>query len=314
MLASPLKASLMSPNDPQLFQTLEYRTAAAVTRLLPVGLLLIFLGLALLVLADADSKLSGPPVLPALCVALGVGLGALALWRRSNPGKPYISLSPDGVRYRIPWVKEFLIPWNEVKGVETTEIAMDLPWYLGLFAPYYYRALVFRDVTVLLVTKRFYEETIFVDSLFLRGPGWNASFVEKGDFVEVALHHELLSVEPQELRAAVEARWRAFRNRSGGAATRVVATVDAGRGLSRWEWTQIVVLLIGIAAALANIAGLWQLPDQSEARLARTKARAESDYWTNVLRQSEQESREREARSKKREKEFDEMMKRTFGD
>jgi hypothetical protein len=38
--------------------------------------------------------------------------------------------------------------------------------------------------------------------------------------VQIALHHQALPVGAQELRAAVEARWRAFRGDDGAADSR----------------------------------------------------------------------------------------------
>ena len=111
-----------------------------------------------------------------------------------------------GIHYRIPWVKEFLIPWREIRGIETIDVTT---------SNWSYRnpgTMTFGNVTVLLVPKPFYDARIFVDSFFLRGPGWEANFIPKGDLVQVALHHELVSAEPRALREAVEARWHAFRN------------------------------------------------------------------------------------------------------
>lgn len=304
----------MNGDDTKLHQTLEFRTAALIVRLLPVGLLLIFVGLTLFVLDDADRHPHNQFVV-ILSLAFGAALTVFALWRRRDAGRPLFSLTPAGVQYRIPGVKEFLIPWSEVKGVDTINIQTDLPWYIWLFTPLHsYNSIYCRDVTILLVSKKFYDETIFVGSFFMRGPGWTYNFIPKGDDVQVALHHELVSVEAKTLREAVEARWRAFRDDPSVASTRVVALGNDEPAPSRWRTAQIVLLLIGIAVALANIAGLWRLPGQSEARFARMKAHEESDHWKEVLKQSEKDSREREAQAKKRQKEFDEIMKQTFGE
>lgn len=304
----------MNGDDTRLDQTLAFGAAALIARLLPVGLLLIFIGLALFILDDADHRPHNQ-IGVILCLGFGAPLTVFALWRRRDAGRPLFSLTPAGVQYRIAGVKEFLIPWSEVKGVDTINIQTDLPWYIWFFTPLHsYNSIYCSDVTILLVSKKFYDETIFVSSFFMRGPGWTYNFIPKGDDVQVALHHELVSVEAKTLRVAVEARWRAFRDAPRIASAEVVALGNDEPAPSRWRTAQIVLLLIGIAVALANIAGLWRLPGQDEARLARIKAREQGDYWKRALRQSEQESREREAQAKKREKEFDEMMKQTFGD
>jgi hypothetical protein len=45
--------------------------------------------------------------------------------------------------------------------------------------------------------------------------------------------------------------------------------------MSRWQAAINAALVIGIAAVLANLAGLWDLPGQNEVREARMKKRAE---------------------------------------
>ena len=143
-----------------------------------------FLGLLSLVVLRGDPS-SGRALefILAICVLLVVGPGiiAVALFRRANRGKPIFVLSPLGIHYRMPWVKDVLIPWREIRGVDTLDIG---------------------DVTVILVPTPFYNARIFVDSYFLRGPGWESNFIPKGDLVQVVLHHELVSVEPRALHEA----------------------------------------------------------------------------------------------------------------
>ena len=90
------------------------------------------------------------------------------------------------------------MPWHEIQGVDTVDIKAR-----GDIAP-------FRDVTVFLVSKEFYDAHVSVDPGRL---GWNTLVVPKGPLVQIALHHQLLSVKPQALRESVEARWHAFRGR-----------------------------------------------------------------------------------------------------
>src|SRR4029077_9949591 len=87
---------------------------------------------------------------------------------------------------------------------------------------WYYRprTLAAGNVTVVLLSRQFYDSHIFVRSFLLRGPGWKANFIPKGELVQVALHHTLLAVEPRALRQAVEARWHAFRDQTAGEPTR----------------------------------------------------------------------------------------------
>ena len=278
----------MDPSDPDVYQTLEYRRTTAIARLLSTGLLLIFLGLLIFVLADPGSEpvatnLGIPMVLVSGSVTVGV-----ALWARTNSGKPIYTLSPAGIHYRIPWVKEFLIPWHEIQGVDTINIVTPpwLPAYLFMngYPSLVARTSMFSDVTVVLVSKPFYDSQIFVRSYFLRGPNWKANFIPKGTLVQAALHHILVSVEPKALRQAVEALWLAFRDQMAAGSTRssvpaaghssveikvapdpppkanVMAMGDNPRTISRWEAIKIIALLIGIVTLLLNIVGLWRLP------------------------------------------------------
>ena len=333
----------MNVSGQDINQTLEYRAATALVRLLPTGLLLIFLGLLIFVLVNPDREPFGTFVGIVLCVVVGSAVIGLSLWRRSRHGKPLFTLSPAGIHYRIPWVKEFLIPWSEIRGVDTIDVETgywSLLWSPVIPTPRY-NVMVVRNVTVVLLSRQFYDSRIHVDSFFLRGPGWKASFIPKDSLVQMALHHELVSVEPRALREAVEARWHAFRNQASVAPARtsvpivtaarsdtaasgsvtvraalksdVVAMGENPRAMSRWEATKIIVPLIGTAAMLANLAGLWDLPGQDKVREVRAKARAERKYWEESARRRKEESKQLEAEDKERQRRFEEDMRRTFG-
>ena len=331
----------MTVSSPDVRETLEYRSAAEIVRLLPTGLFLIFAGLFIFVLVDLHRE---PWTLIGivLCWVFGIGVTGVALWTRYNPGKPLFALSPAGIHYRLPWVKELLIPWREIQAVETIDVATghwSLLWYTRIPTPRY-TPITFRNVTTVLVSKQFYEEQIFIDSFFLRGPAWKANFIPKGELVQVALHHELVSVEPQALRHAVETRWHAFRGRPAAAPASAslpsvtaarsvdaapsvaayavgksngVAMGDSPKAITTWEAVKIAVPLIGIAAVLANLAGFWELPGQSAERAVRAKAREESKHWEESNRRMREEWKKRDAEDKKRQTENEDLMRRTFG-
>ena len=273
-------------------------------------------------------------------------MAGFALWRRVNPGKPLFALSPDGIRYRIPLVKEILIPWQEIQDVDTIDIEAgywSFLWFTQFPTPRY-NTWVARDVAVILLPKPFYDRRIFVDSFLLRGPGWKANFIPKGSLVQMALHHELVSVAPRSLREAVEARWLAFRRPAATPArtsvpsagpsgmapqsnpgvpkttaaraaptSDVIAMGENPKAMSRWEATKIIVLLIGIAIVLTNLTGLWQLPGQAQELEARAKAREERQYWEESARRRKEESKRLEAEDKERREEFERDMRRVFG-
>lgn len=132
--------------------------------------------------------------------ALGGGLTLYALFRMAIPGKPLVVMSETGLWLRIPGVKAVTIPWSEVHGVESVDIT-------GTFRG---REETYEGVTVVLVSRAFYEQNIHVGSWLMRGPSWHFNFVPQGEMVQVALHHDALPATAQQLRTAAETRWLAF--------------------------------------------------------------------------------------------------------
>lgn len=78
------------------------------------------------------------------------------------------------------------------------------------------------------VTGDVHDRVIHVDSVIPRGPDREGKFMPHGDLVPIASHHELPRAPADELREAVEARWRAF----GGEAARGAAA-RSGSGSRR---------------------------------------------------------------------------------
>lgn len=131
-------------------------------------------------------------------IAFGVGFFGWELSKVTQKQKPLLVLTPDAIFVRVEGATEFAIPWSEVRGIDRIDIE-------GL------RGAVFEGVVVIVVDRVFYDRVIHVDSFIRRGPGWDQFFVPRGDDqVQVALHHAVLPVGPDELLAAVEARYRAF--------------------------------------------------------------------------------------------------------
>src|SRR5690606_34213599 len=97
--------------------------------------------------------------------------------------------------------EDFIVPWNEIKGVETVDI----------HAKWRGRTEVYPGVTVVNVSRLFYDRVIDTGNFITRGPGWGAHFTDKdANTVQCALHHELLPVSAQEVRRQVEERWKVF--------------------------------------------------------------------------------------------------------
>lgn len=307
----------VEPSDVQ--QTLEYRLDAEFASWLPIGLLSLFCGLLLFALKSPDWPPPGETFGAAAAILVGVGLSLFALLRRFRRGKPVYVLSPDGVH--ICWSssrKESFIPWREIKGIDTIDITV---WHWLARHP---RNLHYHDVTVVLVSRQFYQANLHIKSLFQRGPYWHqTAFIEKGDMIQCALHGEFVGVAPQRLRAAVEARWRAFggapdrpgpsvpvvyaaRRPDGAGAEapgrKVVAAGGAPRPISAWEAVKIVLPLIGIVAAGSNLLGLWS-SDEQVAALAKKRE------WQEWNARYERERRELDEKLRKQREELDEFWR-----
>ena len=109
-----------------------------------------------------------------------------------------VVLSAMGVDYRMPGGATVFIPWGEVHDVSAIEINAG--------------KVRFEDVTAIKVSRRFYEKEI-EDQLGLFGGGNEYLFAQKGNFTQIALHHDVLGVKSRPLREAISARWYIFNNR-----------------------------------------------------------------------------------------------------
>lgn len=262
-------------------QVLKYGSEKLTKKLLLFALVLFACGFADVVFFD-NTRFPGWPVMVA-----GLGWALWEFWRLHNPSKPLLELSPEGVALRIVGVKDVLIPWADVRAVGAADvIARDL------ISP---RRHELPNVTVIEVSKRFYDRFIHIGNFLARGPGWDNTFIRKGDTVQIAFHQEVLPIEPDVLRAEIEARWNAFKDRP-----RTVAAHSSG--------STVVPLVVGVLAALALVylfaarSGLienWQ-NQQRERQLAETVA--EFERWR----------KQADADSARFQREMDEKSKKLF--
>lgn len=306
----------MTTSDPppaptSVNETVSYGVDALLYRHIPFALFLGLLGLTILAFPAGDELSHRLAVW--LLIGISITWIVYALYRRSVPGRGMITLSPAHVLFRIPMVKEIRIPWREIAAVETIDVSLLGP---GLARAPFFSA---RGVTALRIPRAFYDRHIHVNSAFLRGPGWGNTFIVGEKEAKVALHHEIVGVPAGELRQAVEARWRAFGPPDAVAAAgstkpassplprRTGTVAPASRGIITlpgvWRTAKIAVLLIGIAAMLANIAGLWQTSGQATDR----KEKAE---WEAQFRQWEEEDRRSAEEKRKRDKEWEEFWRK----
>jgi hypothetical protein len=121
------------------------------------------------------------------------------IYKMYEPNSALIELLPQGIIFRTT-SEDFIVPWNEIKGVESTDIHFS---WRG-------RTEVYPNCTVILVSKLFYDRVIDTGNFITRGPGWGAHFIEEGDTVKVALHDNILPASAETIRREVEARWKVF--------------------------------------------------------------------------------------------------------
>jgi len=319
----------VDPETLGVHTTLEYRMDAEFAGWLPMGVLAIFCGLLLFAIEQPGLPTGKVTFAAVAGIACGLIITVLAVLRRFRPGRPLYVLAPDGIHIRWPLIKEILVPWNEIKGVDTIDIPLR-HWfwrsYLGMTSA---------GATVFVVSKEFYDRHIHLDSFILRGPGWLNTFVVRGELVQCALHALSVWADPRLLRKAVEERWLAFRDQpaaplkpytasvpsviagvlkrkprdeaaSAPPAPRVLAASLKPRRFSTWEWVKIALPAIGIVVAGSNLLGIWRTDAQTNAfRERREAAEARARF--------ERERKELNDRLEKQRREHDELMRRTFG-
>jgi len=122
------------------------------------------------------------------------------VYKMMEPNSALIELLPQGIIFRTT-SEDFIVPWNEIKGVDTIDIHFRFRGRLE----------VYNGVTVVLVSKLFYDRVIDTGNFITRGPGWGAHFIERdADTMQLALHHEVIPASAETVRREVEARWKVF--------------------------------------------------------------------------------------------------------
>lgn len=274
----------MAKGAHDLRRTRVYGVNALLRHMLPLGLVSLAAGLFLVWGGRGRDFAAG-----VAGIAVGVAILGYAAWRRLAPAPPLLELPPAGLSMRIPGATQFLVPWREVRAVDVLDVTVeDIPTRGRSTSAH------FAGVTAVSVTRDFYDRVIHLDSLLLRGPGWEGTFIARGDLVQIALHHELLRAPAGDLRDAVEARWRAF---GGPAARDVAATTTAAKPARAVTvaygggWPALAVAVIfGLLGPMAWFE-IW--PFDVAARREREAATRERE-WAERDRRIEQARREHE--------------------
>jgi len=179
-----------------------------------------------------------PNVFGWMLIYFGLGWIAFALYRHLYADRAIITLSPVCIQFHRPWLNGLSIPWQEVWEVGRLEIA--LASGVPFIAP----------CAAVVVSNDFYERSIAPKRSFFEPPGADAMFRPKGGMMQVALNSADMTVTPEEFLGPVEARWKAFRDRSeplhdGSNGSSIVYgrwSIDG----SRWQAVQFLAPVVGL--------------------------------------------------------------------
>lgn len=132
-----------------------------------------------------------------LAVLLGVGATVYGVVALLMPATPLAVMFDDGIWLRIPGVSAFIVPWQAVQDIVTIDVD-------AVFRGESYRI---EGVTALVVSRAFYDRHVKVRPSLLKPFEPGNYFIPKGDTVQIAVHHKLLPMTAEDLRAAMEAHW-----------------------------------------------------------------------------------------------------------
>lgn len=192
------------------------------------------------------SMLVKPPeaVFGWMLIYLGMGWTAFAVFRHRRPARPMLSLTPAGVSFHKSWLRDLLIPWQDIHGVGPVELG-------GIPATN-------PKIIVVVVSQSFYEQHIAPKRSFFEPPGTDYMFRPKGEMMQMALSSAEVSVGPDDYRLPIEARWKAFREQprsaspSDGAPARTIVLGRWSIDGSLWQAIPFLAPLLGMIAVVLN--------------------------------------------------------------
>jgi hypothetical protein len=147
----------------------------------------------------------------------------------------------------------------------------------------------------------FYERHILPRRTFLSGRLWSSMFQPRnshtdapsGGQMQLVLPYTWVSMSLKELQEPVEARWKAFRERSADAPPQAsnepplrMSVWSPGR-LTRWQQISFAVPTAGALLMLAHFGGLWDTAFLRTARQDFGKERAWQDKVRDAKRKGE---------------------------
>lgn len=241
---------------------IEDRSDLSVFATLPIGILIFILVAAVItVVAGRTGDVHGHggalwgslvdppfPVFGWMLVYGGVGWIAYAVFRHLRPGRPVVSLSPLGISLHRPWLRNVFIPWRDVEGVGPVQIENSAGG----------RPRTIPNVIAVSVTRDVHERSILSKLSRFAPPDFEFMFRPNGEKIQLVLTSPDLAVAPKDFLVPVEARWRAFRERSGTAPVQEGPLVAYGRwagDIAAWRSALCLVAIAGMLAIVLH-AGL----------------------------------------------------------
>lgn len=186
--------------------------------------------------------------------AASLGYIAFACFRYVEPGKPRLTLAPDGIHQRLSRGRMLHIPWNEVRDIAAVDYTFNASGITHTI----------RDIPAVVVSQAFYDRVMPPQPWLRRPMNWGHHVEAANGVVRVLFRHDLLGTTAQGLRHAIETRWRAFSTQPNA---RLPSQPVAPRSrLLSWLTTQNVLLLITVGTIAYFV---WALiikdPELSEA-------------------------------------------------
>lgn len=294
MATTRIEANLAAATaDPA--RVIEYRPGGGILGILPWVLLLAALAMAMLIFGTG----SDGAVLPAvLLLVLLPGVVLLDLWKHRPSARPGLVLSPEGLALQTDGWGTLRLPWAAIQAIDTRD-------YEGFALRLRGRQRIgFRDVTMIRLPPGLLEAERAAGRFAPTGPTVDWVVRPEPDGTWIALGHETYSLSPAEVRAPLEARWLAFRDRRAPPAASHLPPLRLGGFRPSNPPLFGAGMAAGVGAILvllANLAGVWE-----------TRAQAEARAWAERFEAERAAERAAEAERQERWRAFDERMERAF--
>jgi hypothetical protein len=183
-----------------------------------------------------------------MLIYLGLGWAALAAVRHVVPARPIVTLTPRGVGFHRPWLRDVVIPWQDIEGVGPPETTG--PGGGTIRNP---------NAVAVVVGHDFYARCIVPKRSAFEPPGTDVMFQPKRDQMQIVLTSADVTVAPADYLAPIAARWAAFRDRPRSVVPSVApsalpATPRIVHG--RWSFDGTLRQALWFLAPLAGLAAV----------------------------------------------------------